>query len=58
MGPDRQLISQMMTYPFEETHRGKSDPEAILEVAKNLKDRNKSFQPSMDGLDPRGFNRK
>ncbi|WP_176271505.1 hypothetical protein [Enterococcus sp. 7E2_DIV0204] len=52
------MIFQMMTYPFEETHRGKPDPEAILEVAKNLKDKNKSFQPSIDGLDPRGFNPK
>lgn len=49
------LISLTMTCPFEETFKGEVNPQAIMDAARNLKEKN-SFQPSIDGLNERGFN--
>lgn len=46
----------MTTYPFNDSEQKK---QAILNVARNLEKRRPSiYQPSLPGLDKRGFNKK
>ena len=46
-----------MIYPFEDSYKSGGNPKAILDAATSLKEES-SYQPSLNGLDPRGFNTK
>ena len=58
MGRGQQSIFLTMTCPFEDAVKSESDSKTIFEVAERMKSKQSDYQPSMDGLDPRGFNTK
>ena len=47
-----------MTCPFENAAKREVNPNVIFDVAKRMKNPQVEYQPSMEGLDPRGFNTK
>lgn len=55
MEVDQRSIFLMMTCPFEDAAKREVNTNVIFDVAERMKNPQSEYQPSMDGLDPRGF---